>query len=55
MTWAENPILCLDFETTGTDPFTARPVSVAAAFVDGDGTVQDLDGALVWHVSEVDT
>jgi DNA polymerase-3 subunit epsilon len=35
--WVERPFLCLDFETTGTDPFLARPVSVAAVLLGPDG------------------
>lgn len=35
--WCDGPIAGLDFETTGTDPLTARPVSVAL-IVDGDDT-----------------
>lgn len=29
MNWSEGPLLAIDFETTGIDPFEARPVTVA--------------------------
>lgn len=37
--WADRPILCIDTETTGVDPFTARIVEVATATLDPDGSV----------------
>jgi DNA polymerase-3 subunit epsilon len=37
--WHERPFGALDFETTGVDPFTSRPVSFAYAIVDAQGKV----------------
>jgi DNA polymerase III subunit epsilon len=37
--WCDAPFAALDFEATGTDPFTARPVSFAFAIVDAKGKV----------------
>jgi DNA polymerase-3 subunit epsilon len=39
MSWWEQPVASLDFETTGVDNRTARPVQIALAIVAPDGTV----------------
>ena len=38
--WYEGPLAAMDFETTGVDPFTARPVSFAYAIVNAEGKVE---------------
>lgn len=42
--WANGPLLCLDFETTSADPTVARPVSVAAVVLQANG---EIDGSVV--------
>lgn len=37
MTWADGPLLALDYETTGTDPASCRPVSAALVWLDREG------------------
>lgn len=39
--WADQPLLAIDTETTGVDPFSARIVEVATATIDPTGTVID--------------
>ena len=37
--WSEGTLAALDFETTGVDPLTCRPVSIAFIVTENDGTV----------------
>ena len=39
--WSTRPLVCVDFETTGVDPFTDRVVQVAAVSVAPDGSAED--------------
>lgn len=46
--WVDAPLLALDFEATGTDPYSARPVSVALVKVTPALEVTTLLSTLVW-------
>lgn len=45
--WADRPFLCIDTETTGTDPFTDRIVEVATVVVLPSGATTDPWSAIV--------
>lgn len=47
MTWAEFPVLALDTETTGKNPFEARVVEAAAVLVHPDRTAETVWSSIV--------
>ena len=47
MSWADNPLLALDCESTGVDPFPDRIVEGAAVLIDPDGTARRPWSAIV--------
>jgi DNA polymerase III subunit epsilon len=47
MTWASLPVLAIDTETTGVDPFTDRIVSVAAVTVLPDGSTDGVWSTII--------
>jgi DNA polymerase-3 subunit epsilon len=46
--WCDGPLAALDFETTGPDPFTARPVTYARVLLDAEDRVTLEESRLVW-------
>lgn len=47
MSWTEQPLLALDFESTGVNPTECRPVTFALVQLDPKGAVTDAWGAVV--------
>lgn len=45
--WADRPFLCLDTETTGTDPFEDRIVQAAAVTIDANSNVCNTWSAII--------
>ena len=45
--WRDRPIMALDLEATGLDPFVDRPVALALAYLDPEGRVMDSRAFLV--------